>query len=173
MGVHVGADGLFLLVGDLGNDLKDFFRASGDNARGRGGLNALESTGVGHHHAFDVLDDIAAGFHQHLFRLFAQHLPGLGGAIGQRDRLGTAHGGDQLLMEDLDKVVVSGIGSFHTFPSFLIDLAVLRHTTKRTAGRNIFGIKHCNTQRKHCQDYNKCPKLCEKIIHIAHTKGAG
>ena len=105
--------GGLLLLRDEGDHFQNFPRVPGHSPRGGSGLDALQPAGVGHHHALYIFNDIPTGLHQHPLRHPAQHLPGLGRAVGNGDGLRTAHGGHQLLPEDLDEMAVAGIGLFH------------------------------------------------------------
>ena len=115
---EIGLDLLLLGVGHLGDDLQDLSGVPGHRARGGRGLDALEAAGVGYHYAFNILDDIAAGLHQNALRQAAQNLPGLGGGVGDGNGLGAAHGGYQLLPQDLYKMVIALVGFLHSFPPF-------------------------------------------------------
>ena len=86
------------------------------DARGGGGLQPPAASGVGHHHAFHVLDDIAADGQIHPLRQAPQGLPGQGAGVGHGDGLGTAQGGFQLVVEDTGIGGVSGIGVVHGTP---------------------------------------------------------
>ena len=113
---QIGLDLLLLGVAHLGDDLQNLSRVSRHHAGGGGGLDALQSAGVGHHDAFDIFNNVPAGLHQNPVRQTAQDLPGLGGTVGDGDGLGAAHGGHQLLPQDLYKVVIALIGFVHVFP---------------------------------------------------------
>ena len=119
MARQIGLNLFLLCVRHLGDDLQDLSRVSRHHAGGGGRLNSLQPSGVGHHHAFDVFDDVSAGLHQDFIRQAAQNLPRLGRAVGDGDGLGTAHGGHQLLPQDLYKMVIALIGLIHVSPPFV------------------------------------------------------
>ena len=82
----------------------DFQRLAGlacHDAGGGRGLDALHAAGVGDDDALDVLDDVIADPQPDRAGQLAQHLPGLGGGVGDGDGFGAAHRGDQLLVQDL------------------------------------------------------------------------
>ena len=61
----------------------------------------------------NILDDIAADGNGHFRGQLAQDCPGFGGGIGNGDGFRTAHGGDQLLGEDLYVIFICNIGNCH------------------------------------------------------------
>ena len=71
---------------------------------------------MGHHHAFDVLDDVAADLHQQPFRHGAQHGTGLGGGIGDGNGFGTAHGGLQFFFQNLYVLLIADVLLIHKAP---------------------------------------------------------
>ena len=77
-----GRDGGALLLRHGGEHLQLGLGVSGHNARRRSCRDAPQSAGMGDHHAFDVLDDVAADLHQHPIRQCAQNAAGLGGGVG-------------------------------------------------------------------------------------------
>ena len=66
------------------------------DACGSGGSNAPAAARVGHHHAFDVLDDVGTGGYLSLLCRAAQCPGSQGSRIGHRDGLGAAHRRHQL-----------------------------------------------------------------------------
>ena len=112
MAGQVVPDGRLLFPGHSGNDLQNFSRVPSHGPGGGCRLNTLEP-GVGHHDALYIFNDIPAGLYQNSLWKPAQNLPGLGRAIGNGDGLRTAHGGHQLLPENLDEMAITGIGPFH------------------------------------------------------------
>ena len=68
---------------------------------GCGSGNAASSVCAGNDDALDVFDDIAAGANLHALRQHTEYGTRLGGAIGYGDRLGAAHGADQLSTKTL------------------------------------------------------------------------
>ena len=111
--LQIVAQGFSLLWGDGGDDLQLPVGVASHYAHSGGSLDALPTTGVGDYHALYVLDDIAAGRHGNGFGKRAQQLPGLGGAEGDGDGLGTAHGGHQLLGQDAEIGRITGIVLIH------------------------------------------------------------
>ena len=99
-GLHVGLDFGMLLLGNLGDDLQFLVRIAADDTGAEGSSHAVESAGVGDHHALDVLDDVAADPQTDLVGGGTQDGPGLGGSIGHGNGFGAAHGRPQLLTED-------------------------------------------------------------------------
>ena len=89
------------LRSDLGDDLQLTVLPARHDAGSGGSLDALQTAGMGHHHAFDVFDDVAAAAHGEPFRQTAQHTAGLRRAVGNGDGLGASHGGDQLFGQDI------------------------------------------------------------------------
>ena len=83
---------------DGGDDLQLPVGLAGHNAHRDGSFDPLQAAGIGHHHALDVLDDVAGDLRPHPFRLGAQHLAQLGRSIGHGGGLGTAGGRYQLLV---------------------------------------------------------------------------
>ena len=63
--------------------------------------HTVESAGVGHDYALDVLDNIAADEQTDLLRHSANDLRCFGGGVGQRDGFGAAHSGTKLLVQDI------------------------------------------------------------------------
>ena len=126
-------DGVLLLPGDAGDHLQDLSRVPGHRAGGGRGLDALQAAGVGHNDALDVLDDVAAGLHQHLVRQTPQDLPRLGRAVGDGDGLGAPHGGHQLLLQNLEVGVVLYIRLVHFAPP----LQCLHYTGKTARGQTL------------------------------------
>ena len=103
--VHEGvgsivSNGGVSLRGHGGDHLQFALRIACYDAGGHGGADALLLSGVGHHHAFHILDDISGDLHQHLFRHSPQDLAHQGGAVGQGDGLGAAGGQNQLLLQN-------------------------------------------------------------------------
>ena len=115
--VQIIPDGFLLRIGNGGNDFQNPVRVPGDDPRGGGGLDAPQTAGVGNHHALDIFDNIAAGFHQGPLRQTAQGFPGNGGAVGNGDGLRAAHGGHQLLPQNPDIGPVANILFFHRVTS--------------------------------------------------------
>ena len=120
MGVDLDGHGLQkapqrlpLLRGDGCDDLQLPAGVAGHHACGGGCLDALSAPGVGDHDALDILNDIAAGGYGDGLRERAQQLPGLGGAEGDGDGLGAAHGRHQLLGQDAEIGRVTGIVLIH------------------------------------------------------------
>ena len=100
------------------DDLQRLVRLPADDACRCGGLNALHAIGVGHDDALDILDDVAAHADLDFVRHAAQHIPRLGGGVGDGDRFGAAHGRDQLLLEDLHIRLIGPALLIHTSDSF-------------------------------------------------------
>ena len=96
--IQIFLDGLLLRGGHLGDDLQFLIRHASHNARRSGGTDALEVTGVGDNHAFHIFNNAAADLEQHPVRQRPQNGSCLGGGIGQRNRLGAAHGGNQFFL---------------------------------------------------------------------------
>ena len=96
--LHIGGDLLVAPGRDGGDDLQLPVGLAGHNAHRDGSFDPLQAAGIGHHHALDVLDDVAGDLRPHPFRLGAQHLAQLGRSIGHGGGLGTAGGRYQLLV---------------------------------------------------------------------------
>ena len=102
-GVGLEKAGHLLLLGlrHHGNDLQHLVRVSRHQSGGDGGRDALQPAGVGDNDALHVFDQVAADLDGDSVRRAAQGPAGHRRAVGQGDGLGAAHGGDQLLPQDL------------------------------------------------------------------------
>ena len=107
-GLQQAVHGLDVLRRHLGQHLQLQVRPSGGKARRGSGLDALQSTGIGHRHGLYVLDDIAADLHPALLRHSAQRRPGLGCRQSDGDGLRAAHSGDQLFLQNFHIAVIMG-----------------------------------------------------------------
>ena len=94
-------DGVLLPLPYGGEHLQLQGRVPGGHAGSRRRGDAPQPAGVGDEHAFHVFDDVPAGLHLHALGRAAQGLAGHGGGVGNGDGLGAAHGGHQLLVEDV------------------------------------------------------------------------
>ena len=108
----------FLLAGHGRDDLEGLVGLASYDAGGGRRFDALQAVGVGHHHTFDVFDDVAADPDLHPVGHGIQHLTRLGGGIGNGDGLGAAHGGDQLFFQDLYIGPIGPAVLFHRSISF-------------------------------------------------------
>ena len=98
-------DGVFETVpGDRLQHLHLPLCVAGQSAQRAGRLNAGHAAGIGDPYTAHVFDDVAAALGHDPIGITAQHGSRLGGGIGQRNRLCAAHGGDQLLLQDCEKI---------------------------------------------------------------------
>ena len=159
--LHEAADLLLLRLADLSDDLQLLVRVAGHHAGHRGRRDAPQPAGVGHHHAFHVLDDVAAGLHQDPVGQLAQVLPGDGGAVGDGDGLGAAHGGQELLLEDGDAVLIRLVGTVHgKSPLTILMSDVISRGKGAAQGRSVKSIPIYQIRIK-CQ-YFFCGPAVEK-----------
>ena len=70
-------------------------------------FNAFAAVGIRYDDALDIFDDVAAGSNRDLIRQCAESRPGFGCAVGNGNRLGTAHGWHQFPPQDIDIGLVS------------------------------------------------------------------
>ena len=103
-----------LLVGDLAEDLQLLLLPARDDARGSRRGDAVHRARMRHDDALDVLDDISADLDPHPLRPLAEHGAGLRRGVGDGDGLRAAHGGHELLAQDLYKALIERIRSFHS-----------------------------------------------------------
>ena len=66
-------------------------------------LNALEAARVGHDDALDVLDDVTAAAHDHMFDGLGERAAGKRRTVGQGDGLGATQRAHELLAEQLNE----------------------------------------------------------------------
>ena len=81
-------------------------RVAAHDAQHRRNVHPPESAGVGHHHALYVLNNVAAAIDLTALRHFPQQAAGLGGGVGNGDRLRTAQGHQQLVLQNRQVVLV-------------------------------------------------------------------
>ena len=87
-----------LFLWHIADDLQLLVRITGNDTGADCRCHAMKAPGIGYHHAFHILDNVAADKKPHLVRHRPQHLPGFGRRIGQSDGLGTTHGRSQLFL---------------------------------------------------------------------------
>ena len=104
-----------LFLADTGDDLQLPVRISRDDPCRCRGRDSLQVVGVRDDDAFHVLDDTAAGLHQHPVRKTSQDRSRLRRSIGQGNRLRTSHGRNQFLFQDGNIGAIPLIGLFHTY----------------------------------------------------------
>ena len=95
-----------LFTGDRSNDLQLLAGITGNHAGADGGSNTTQATGIGHHNALNILNDIAADQNIDPLRQHPQHLTGLGTGISQSDGLGAAHGRAQLFLQNSNELLI-------------------------------------------------------------------
>ena len=105
-GLEIRAHVRDLRVRDLAQDLQLLVLAPGDDTGGSRRRNAVHGACVRHDDAFDVLDDISADLDLHPRRTRAERRTRLRGRVGNGDRLRAAHGGNQLLTQDVQKALI-------------------------------------------------------------------
>ena len=115
--VQICPDGIFLLLGNGGDDLQNPVRIPGHDSRGGGSLDAPQAAGVGDDHTLYIFNDVAAGFYQGPFRKTPQGFSGDSRTVRNRDGLGTAHCGNQFLIKNPDIGPVANILFFHGITS--------------------------------------------------------
>ena len=106
-----------VLVGDAGEHLQFPLGIAADGTDEGRRFNAPKSAGGRHHDALDIFNDIAAAGGDHPLRESPQHLPRLGGGIGQGDGLCAAQCGNQFFFQDANKTVIHSL--FHSKNSFI------------------------------------------------------
>ena len=112
--LHKARDLRLLCLRNLADHLEDLVLLARDDARDSCSLDALEAAGVGHHHALDVFDDVAAGHDLHALGQTAQNGARLRSAVGDGNRLRAAHGGHELLAQNLYQMCIARVILLHT-----------------------------------------------------------
>ena len=111
--IHVVPDGGVGLLGHLADNLQLPVRVTGHDAGTDRRGHAVKAPRVGHDDTLDIFDDVAADQQIDLLRQAAEDLSSLGSGIGQGDGLGAAHGGLQLLCQDVQILLIQDISFFH------------------------------------------------------------
>ena len=77
------SDLIHLVFGYMGDDLKLFFRISGNDPGGRSGWDSFEVIGVGNDHALDIFDNASADLQNDPVRDISQYFTSSGSASGR------------------------------------------------------------------------------------------
>ena len=105
-GLKVAVQGFKIGIRCFGNDLKLLLGFPETEPCCDRGAQAFAPAGVRHHHTFYVLNDVAADDEGGLFGHAAQRVPRQSCRVGDRNRLRTAHGGDQFFSQNIQKTVI-------------------------------------------------------------------
>ena len=97
-GLEIILNVLFLLGSHLGDDQQLVGGVACHDAGGSGGLQAVHAVGVGDDDALYIFNNVAADADLHPLRPSGQLRRRQGRRIGNRNRLGAAHGRHQLLL---------------------------------------------------------------------------
>ena len=134
-GLQQTVHGVNILRRHLGQHFQLQILPSGGKACGGSGLNTFQSPGVGNGDGLHIFDDIAADLHPALLRHGTQSRPGLGGSQGDGNRLRAAHGGDQLLLQNLHIAVIMGC-TIHVTRLLIVFSDYTGNPTRRQAPEN-------------------------------------
>ena len=108
----------YILLLYIGQDLKLLVCVAYGDTGCNGGGDALQTARVRNDYAFHIFDNVAAYDDVDLLRHISEHGTGLCSGICHCDRLGAAHCGDKLLLENLQVLRVFFVSLYHIKLSF-------------------------------------------------------
>ena len=126
---------------------------------GNGGGDASQPPGVGHDDAFNVLNNVPADGDNCRLGQTPQGVPRHRGGVSQRDGLGAAHGGHQLLLQNGDVFLIFGEMLHREPPCLYVFFSISRISSKcnkkrsspsrkRGRNRNRLDLKRGNEMKK-------------------------